>query len=113
LIGYFEGVDSERDIAWRAADSLSLRVFLGVGLEDDPTRAGGLDRDAWQHRALGASRTVLVSDAYAKPGTRAAGRRENRQTLRRHSISACSPSDGPETTKVTAAARPKNAQAII
>jgi transposase len=29
LIGYFEGIDSERGIAWRVADSLSLRGFLG------------------------------------------------------------------------------------
>jgi transposase len=36
LIGYFEGIDSERGIAWRAADSLALRDFLGAGLEDDP-----------------------------------------------------------------------------
>ena len=28
LIGYFEGLDSERGIAWRTADSLSLRKFL-------------------------------------------------------------------------------------
>jgi transposase len=34
LIGYFEGIDSERGIAWRAADSLALRDFLGIGLED-------------------------------------------------------------------------------
>jgi transposase len=30
LLGYFEGIDSERGIAWRAADSLSLRDFLGI-----------------------------------------------------------------------------------
>jgi transposase len=30
LVGYFEGIDSERGIAWRAADSLSLRDFLGI-----------------------------------------------------------------------------------
>ena len=36
LIGYFEGIDSERGIAWRAADSLALRDFLGVGLDADP-----------------------------------------------------------------------------
>ena len=30
LLGFFEGIDSERGIAWRAADSLSLRDFLGV-----------------------------------------------------------------------------------
>ena len=28
LIGYFEGLDSERGIAWRTADSLALRGFL-------------------------------------------------------------------------------------
>jgi transposase len=30
LIGYFEGIDSERGIAWRCADSLSLKSFLGL-----------------------------------------------------------------------------------
>jgi transposase len=30
LIGYFEGLDAERAIAWRAADSLTLREFLGL-----------------------------------------------------------------------------------
>lgn len=32
LVGYFEGIDSQRGIAWRCADSLSLREFLGVPL---------------------------------------------------------------------------------
>lgn len=34
LVGYFEGIDSERGIAWRCSDSLSLREFLGVGLSE-------------------------------------------------------------------------------
>ena len=34
LIGYFEGLDSERGIAWRAADSLAIRKFLGLALEE-------------------------------------------------------------------------------
>ena len=34
LIGYYEGIDSERGIAWRAADSLGLREFLRVGLDE-------------------------------------------------------------------------------
>src|SRR3972149_1183068 len=34
MIGYFEGFDSERGIAWRVADSLALRRFLGYGLTD-------------------------------------------------------------------------------
>ena len=36
LLGYFEGLDSERAIAWRAADSLSIRSFLGLELHQDP-----------------------------------------------------------------------------
>jgi transposase len=32
LIGYFEGIESQRGIAWRCADSLSLRQFLGIAL---------------------------------------------------------------------------------
>src|SRR4051794_26925904 len=32
LVGYFEGLDSERGIAWRVADSLALRSFLGYDL---------------------------------------------------------------------------------
>src|SRR3954464_9913665 len=34
LVGYFEGIDSHRGIAWRCADSLSLRQFLGVPLDE-------------------------------------------------------------------------------
>jgi transposase len=34
LIGYFEGLDSERGIAWRCADSLGLREFLRIGLDE-------------------------------------------------------------------------------
>jgi transposase len=32
LLGYFEGIDSERGIAWRCGDSLSFRAFLGIPL---------------------------------------------------------------------------------
>ena len=34
LIGFFEGIDSERGIAWRVADSLSLREFLGFSVTE-------------------------------------------------------------------------------
>lgn len=34
MIGFFEGIDSERGIAWRVADSLTLRQFLGIGLDE-------------------------------------------------------------------------------
>jgi transposase len=35
LVGYFEGIGSQRGIAWRCADSLSLREFLGIPLDED------------------------------------------------------------------------------
>jgi transposase len=35
MIGYFEGLDSERGIAWRAADSLALRHFLRIALDEE------------------------------------------------------------------------------
>jgi transposase len=34
LIGFFEGIDSERGIAWRVADSLSLREFVGYSVTE-------------------------------------------------------------------------------
>ncbi|HEX3718028.1 MAG TPA: transposase, partial [Verrucomicrobiae bacterium] len=40
FVGYFEGLDSQRGIAWRCADSLGLRSFLGLGLtEETPAHA--------------------------------------------------------------------------
>jgi transposase len=35
LVGYFENLSSQRAIAWRCHDSLSLREFLGIPLEED------------------------------------------------------------------------------
>lgn len=57
LIGYFEGLDSERGIAWRAADSFALRDFVGVGLDAVPADHSTLSRtrrliDLETHRAV-------------------------------------------------------------
>ena len=35
IVGCFEGINSQRGIAWRCSDSLSLRKFLGIALGDD------------------------------------------------------------------------------
>jgi len=35
LIGSFEGLDSQRGIAWRCADSLALRTFLGIAITEE------------------------------------------------------------------------------
>src|SRR5256712_7845982 len=57
LVGYFEGLDSERGIAWRAADSLAVRTFLGLGLEDGAPDHSTISRtrrliDVETHRAV-------------------------------------------------------------
>ena len=44
LLGYFEGLDSERAIAWRAADSLSIRTFWDFALHEAPPDHSTLSR---------------------------------------------------------------------
>src|ERR1700676_1236574 len=51
LLGYFEGIDSERGIAWRAADSLSFRQVSGLRVER--ADAGSFDRVADETFVLG------------------------------------------------------------
>lgn len=45
LIGYFEGIDSERGIAWRVADSLTLRDFLGYAATEEPPDHSTISRN--------------------------------------------------------------------
>jgi transposase len=45
LIGYFEGIDSERGIAWRLADSLTLREFVGYALSQAPPDHSTISRN--------------------------------------------------------------------
>jgi transposase len=57
LVGYFEGLDAERAIAWRAADSFALRHFLGLELPDAPPDHSTISRtrrliDLETHRAV-------------------------------------------------------------
>jgi hypothetical protein len=33
-VGYFEGIDSDPGIAWRASDSLSIRSFVRIALDE-------------------------------------------------------------------------------
>jgi len=44
LVGYFEGIGSQRGIAWRCADSLSLREFLGIPLTEETPDHSSLTR---------------------------------------------------------------------
>ena len=44
LVGYFEGIGSQRGIAWRCGDSLSLREFLGIPLTEETPDHSSLTR---------------------------------------------------------------------
>ena len=44
LVGYLEGIGSERGIAWRCADSISLREILGYGLSKNPPDHSSVSR---------------------------------------------------------------------
>lgn len=54
LVGYFEGIDSQRGIAWRCADSLSLRSFLGISL----------DKNTPDHSTLSLTRRRLPPEVF-------------------------------------------------
>jgi transposase len=67
MVGYFEGIDSERGIAWRAADSLAIRAFLGVGLDEsvpDQTTISRTRRliDVETHQLLFAWMLTVLAD---------------------------------------------------
>ncbi len=90
LVGYFEGLKSQREIAWRCGDSLSLRRFLGLGLTDRAPDHSSLTRirqripteiDTWVHqevlglaatkkliggRTVGVDSTVIAANAAMK-----------------------------------------------
>ena len=48
FIGYFENIDSQRGIAWRCADSLSLKEFLGYALHEETPDHSSLSRIRWR-----------------------------------------------------------------
>lgn len=56
LVGYFEGIDSERGIAWRVADSLGLRQFLGFGLDEETP----------DHSTISRTRRLMDVDTHRK-----------------------------------------------
>jgi transposase len=57
LVGYFEGIDAERGIAWRAGDSLTIRRFLRIALDEAVPDHSTISRtrrliDVETHRAV-------------------------------------------------------------
>src|SRR3990172_2500618 len=60
LVGYFEGLGSQRGIAWRCADSLSLREFLGIPLGEETPDHSSLTRSPRPTAAIGSSASILL-----------------------------------------------------
>lgn len=56
LIGYFEGIESERGICWRIEDSLSLRAFLGIATHETTP----------DHSTLSRMRSRLSAEVYER-----------------------------------------------
>jgi transposase len=74
LLGYFEGLDSERAIAWRAADSLSVRSFLDLELQEPTPDHSTISRtrrliDLETHRAVFTWVLQQLADAGLVKGT--------------------------------------------
>src|SRR5215218_5512636 len=74
LLGYFEGLDAERAIAWRAADSLSVRSFLDLDLQDATPDHSTISRtrrliDLETHRAVFTWVLQRLADAGLVEGT--------------------------------------------
>src|SRR5215212_6009383 len=74
LIGYFEGLDAERAIAWRTADSFALREFLGLVLPDAPPDHSTISRtrrliDVETHEAVFTWLLQRLADAGLVKGT--------------------------------------------
>ena len=65
LIGYFEGIDSERGIAWRCSDSKSLGLFLGYAIDQQTPDHSTISRtrrliDVETHRGVFGARAERV-----------------------------------------------------
>src|SRR5580765_5875235 len=74
LLGYFEGLDSGRAIAWRAADSLSVRSFLELELQEPTPDHSTISRtrrliDLETHRAVFTWVLQRLADAGLVKGT--------------------------------------------
>ena len=71
LVGYFEGIDSERGLEWRCSDSLSLRAFLRLGSRDRVPDHSWLSRSCTRlphevHAAVFDWVLVLIAEAGLK-----------------------------------------------
>ena len=74
MVGYFEGIDSERGIAWRASDSLSIRSFVRIALDESVPDHSTISRtrrlmDVETHQAVFQWVLAVLSEKQLLKGT--------------------------------------------
>jgi transposase len=74
MVGYFEGIDSERGIAWRASDSLSIRSFVRIALDESVPDHSTISRtrrlmDVETHQAVFQWVLVVLAEKKLLKGT--------------------------------------------
>ena len=73
LVGYCEGIDSERGIAWRATDSLAVRSFLRLAVDEAPPDHSTIARNAALDRSGDAPDRLYVGATTTRRGRPADG----------------------------------------
>jgi len=74
MVGYFEGIDSKRGIAWRASDSLSIRSFVRIALDESVPDHSTISRTRWlmdveTHQAVFQWLLVVLAEKKLLKGT--------------------------------------------
>jgi transposase len=92
LIGYFEGLDAERGIAWRAQDSLAVRSFLRLALDEAAPDHSTISRtrrliDLETHRAVFTWVQVRLVEAGCSTARRSRSMRPRSRRMRRCAVS--------------------------
>ena len=92
LVGYFEGIDGERGIAWRAADSLGIRRFLRIALDEGAPDHSTLSRtrrliDLETHQAVFAWMLAVLAEQGCCEARRSALMRPRWRPTRRCAVS--------------------------
>jgi transposase len=104
LIGYFEGLDAERAIAWRAADSFAIRDFLGLVLPDAPPDHSTISRtrrliDLETHEAVFTWLLQRLADAGLVKGKTVGIGRDDAGSQCRAACADCRPTHRPRSAR--------------
>ena len=111
MVGYFEGIDSERGIAWRTGDSLSIRSFCRIALDESVPDHSTISRtrrlmDVETHQAVFqwvlqvlAEKKLLKGNSIGVDATTLEANAALRSIVRRESASAAPGPFGPAAAR--------------